>query len=85
MIKNNTTSYKIGFSTALDPYCGSVGHELTKWSFEEKNRLRLMRSFRKGYEYGLKLSLICRREQRYDFAAGLVAAIGPVCDSTGRV
>lgn len=84
-INKPSIAYKIGFSSSLDPYSWSVHNELTKWKFDETNEIKLHRQFIKGYEFGLKLCIQCKREKRYDFAAGLVASIAPVCDSTVQV
>lgn len=78
MITSFRTSYKIGFSSSLSKESWSCNNELTKWNFDQNKTRKLHNAFRRGYEDGLRL----RREV---FAAGLVAAIKPGCDSTVQV
>jgi len=55
MIKSTFIAYKIGFSSSLNPNTLSGYAELAKWSFEEKNKRRLMTAFIGGYAEGRKL------------------------------
>ncbi len=64
MIKTIRTSYKIGFSSALNTDTISVYNEMTKWEFvgERINKRKLHKAFERGYASATRI----KSEVRYN-------------------
>lgn len=67
MISTIRLSYKIGFSSALNPDTISVYQEMTKWNFTEEIKIKrkVKKAFERGYASGIKIRSEVRYELKY--------------------